>query len=106
MMTIIHPLDGLLYDLFPEAKGDVGKLIEAAKRFYSFGPFEPQVSITNSMLIVEVNTARIDKHKSRYDKVLSLCERGQFAQAKKDVQILSEEGDQEGYCKYYNNTNY
>ena len=113
-MTIIHPLDSLLYNLFPEAKGDVGKLIEAAKRFYSFGPFEPQVSITDNMLIVEVNTARIDQQKSRYDKVLSLCERGQFAQAKKDVQILineapqvseyhriygqilSEEGDQEG----------
>ncbi len=113
-MTIIHPLDSLLYNLFPEAKGDVGKLIEAAKRFYSFGPFEPQVSVKDGMLIVEVNTARIDQQKSRYDKVLSLCERGQFAQAKKDVQILineapqiseyhriygqilSEEGDQEG----------
>ncbi|MVN23489.1 tetratricopeptide repeat protein, partial [Mucilaginibacter arboris] len=113
-MTIIHPLDSLLYNLFPEAKGDVGKLIEAAKRFYSFGPFEPQVNITDNMLIVEVNTAMTSQQKSRYDKVLSLCERGQFAQAKKDVQILineapqvseyhriygqilSEEGDQEG----------
>ena len=113
-MTIIHPLDSLLYNLFPEAKGDVGKLIEAAKRFYSFGPFEPHVSITNSMLIVEVNTEKIDQQKSRYSKVIALCERGQFTQAKKDVQILineapqvsdyhriygqilSEEGDQEG----------
>jgi len=113
-MTIIHPLDSLLYDLFPQAKGDEQKLIEAAKRFYAFGPFEPIVSITDSMLIVEVNTSRIEQQKNRYDKVLSLCGRGQFAQAKKDVQILinealqvseyhrilgqvlSEEGDQEG----------
>ncbi len=113
-MTIIHPLDSLLYDLFPEAKGEGQKLIEAAKRFYSFGPFEPIVSITDSMLVIEVNTSRIEQQKSRYDKVLSLCGRGQFAQAKKDVQVLideapqvseyhrilgqvlSEEGDQEG----------
>ena len=93
-MTIIHPLDSLLYDLFPEGKGDEQKLVEVAKRFYSFGPFEPQVSIADSMLIVEVNTARIEEQKSRYDKVLSLCERGQFAQAKKDVQILINEAPQ------------
>lgn len=75
-MTIIHPLDSLLYDLFPEAGGDEQKLIEVAKRFYSIGPFEPQVSISGSMLTIEVNTSRIQQQKSRYDKVLALCERG------------------------------
>ncbi|RYY20673.1 MAG: tetratricopeptide repeat protein, partial [Sphingobacteriaceae bacterium] len=113
-MTIIHPLDSLLESLFPEAKGDGQKLIEAARRFYTVGPFEPSVQINNNQLIVELNITRIEQQKSRYNKVLALCERGQFAQAKKDVQILidetpqvseyhrilgqilSEEGDQEG----------
>lgn len=93
-MTIIHPLDSLLDHLFPEAGGDEKKLIEAAKRFYSFGPFEPQVSITGGQLIVEVNTAQIGQQKIRYDKVISLCERSQFSQAKKDVQILINEAPQ------------
>ena len=93
-MTIIHPLDSLLDELFPEAKGDEQKLIEAAKRFYAVGPFEPAVQIKNSQLIVELNITRISQQKNRYDKVLSLCERGQFAQAKKDVQILINEAPQ------------
>lgn len=113
-MTIIHPLDSLLDDLFPEAKGDEQKLIEFARRFYAFGPFEPAVQIRNNQLIVELNITRTSQQKARYDKVLALCARGQFTQAKKDVevliseapqiseyhriygQILSEEGDQEG----------
>ncbi|RYY22196.1 MAG: tetratricopeptide repeat protein, partial [Sphingobacteriaceae bacterium] len=113
-MTIIHPLDSLLEGLFPEAKEGGQKLIEAARRFYTVGPFEPAVQIKNNQLIVEINIARIEQQKGRYDKVLALCERGEFTQAKKDVeilireapqvseyhriygQILSEEGDREG----------
>ncbi len=112
-MTIIHPLDSLIYDLFPDAKGDDNKLIEAAKRYYSVGPFNPQVRITNGNLVVEIDDLTIVQQKARYDKVVALCERGQFAQAKKDIvelikdspqiseyhrilgQVLSEEGDQE-----------
>ncbi|MFS2185667.1 tetratricopeptide repeat protein [Mucilaginibacter sp. Mucisp84] len=112
-MTIIHSLESLLYDLFPEAEGNDDKLVEAAKRYYTVGAFEPKVTIVGGNLIVEINTHLIEQQKDRYDKVVALCERGQFKQAKKDVtqliaeapqvseyhrilgQILSEEGDQE-----------
>lgn len=112
-MTIIHPLESLIYDLFPDAEGDDQKLIEAAKRYYAVGPYEPKVSISNGNLIVVLDDHTIIQQKARYEKVVALCERGQFAQAKNDVlalikespqiseyhrilgQILSEEGDQE-----------
>lgn len=112
-MTIIHPLESLIYDLFPDAEGDDQKLIDAARRYYAVGPYDPKVQISNGNLIVEIDDNTIIQQKARYDRVIAYCERGQFAQAKKDVielikespqiseyhrilgQVLSEEGDQE-----------
>ncbi|WP_052016927.1 tetratricopeptide repeat protein, partial [Arcticibacter svalbardensis] len=113
-MTIIHPLESLLYDLFPDTFGDDQKLKDAAQRYYSVGPYNPKVTILNGNLVVEIDDDTIIQQKGRYDKLTALCERGHFTQAKRDVtelikdspqiseyhrilgQILSEEGDQEG----------
>jgi len=46
-MTIIHPLDDFLYELFPKAKAD-GNVQEELKseivKFYTVGPSHPKVA--------------------------------------------------------------
>jgi hypothetical protein len=54
-MTIIHSLESPIYNLFGNAKSDDKKLIDAARRNYSVGPYDPTVKITNGNLIVEID---------------------------------------------------
>src|SRR5690606_19682433 len=94
-------------------KGNLKELEDFLKRYYTEGPFEPKVEISENLVKVQIDTKRIDEDKKSYQKLVELCEKGEFSKAKPLVkelidkstnvseyhrilgQILSDEGDQE-----------
>lgn len=112
-MTITFKIDDFLFEIFPVKKGNLKELEDFLKRFYTEGPFEPKVEITEDFVKIEIDTKRIDEDKKSYQKLVELCEKGEFSKAKplaKELidkspnvseyhrilgQILSDEGDQD-----------
>ena len=50
VMDIFHPIDDLLFGLFPEANGDRTLLMDQMRKFYTHGNIEPQVSLENDLV--------------------------------------------------------
>jgi tetratricopeptide (TPR) repeat protein len=117
-MIIIHKIDDFLFDLFPKAKiAGMGEQLDIVKQvieeFYTYGPFKPKVSIESGLLMVEVDTFGIVNQEADYKRVVSLCEKRRYSEAKPILQdlirknptnseyhrifgqILSDEGSQE-----------
>ena len=49
-MDIFHPIDDLLFGLFPEANGDRTLLMDLMRKFYTHGNIEPKVSLENDLV--------------------------------------------------------
>lgn len=112
-MTIIFHIDDFLYELFPVENNNLEQLESLLKRFYTEGPFEPKIEISENLVKIQIDTARISEDKASYQRLIELCEKGQYDKAKPLVQelisksptvseyhrilgqILSDEGDQE-----------
>jgi tetratricopeptide (TPR) repeat protein len=89
-MQIIHLLDDVLCELFPEARQfDINhealriKLVE----YYTYGPFKPIVTIKDNLVIIEIDTPVIAQQDVDFRKVVAFCERGRYHEAK---QILDQ----------------
>jgi len=113
-MQIIHKIDNFLFVLFPELVGG-GKalIINVLEKYYTYGPFKPVVSIEDDFVKIQIDTSSIILQEADYKKVILLCEKGRFTEAKLILtklidknptnseyhrimgQILSDEGDQE-----------
>ena len=50
VIDIFHPIDDLLFGLFPDAKGDRTALMDLLRKFYSHGNIEPKVSVENDLV--------------------------------------------------------
>lgn len=113
-MQIIHKIDDFLFTIFPELKGGGNdQIISYLENFYSYGPFKPTVKIIDDYVQIEIDTIAIISQEEDYKKVIFLCEKGKFKEAKNILkilieknpsnsefhrimgQILSEEGDQD-----------
>lgn len=115
-MQIIHKIDDFLFTIFPElsAMGGGKTLItNYLENHYTFGPYKPIIKIEGDYVIIEIDTQLIISQDPEYRKIVALCERGNFTEAKPQLnklitinptiseyhrimgQILSEEGDQE-----------
>jgi Tfp pilus assembly protein PilF len=113
-MQIIHKIDNFLYTIFPSAtQGDHQSLLNAIQDFYTYGPYKPKVTIDNERVKIEIDTPTILAQETDYQKVISFCEKGKYADAKPILknlisknptiseyhrimgQILSDEDDQE-----------
>ena len=113
-MKIIHKIDEFLFTIFPELKGLDHQLITSVlKKFYTYGPFQPIVTIENDLVKIEIDTPTIFSQETDYKKTISLCEKGKYSEAKPILkslieknptnseyhrimgQVLSDEGDQE-----------
>ena len=81
-MTIIHKIDDFLYELFPGTKTDNAKLTDAIRRFYTIGPFEPQVDRKGNEFHITVDVDRIEADKEKYASLVSLAECGKYEEAK------------------------
>ncbi|MBE7441148.1 MAG: hypothetical protein KFKLKKLM_02161 [Flavobacteriales bacterium] len=113
-MQITHKLDDFLFTIFPELTGGGNELIiNVLERFYTYGPYKPKVSIEDNWVKIEIDTPTIISQDGDYKKVIALCEKGKYSEAKPILknlisknptiseyhrimgQILSDEGDQE-----------
>jgi tetratricopeptide (TPR) repeat protein len=114
-MQIIHKIDDFFFTLFPELMGVVSDelVIKQLTTYYTFDSVIPKVSIKDKFVIVEIDINLIIYQETDYKKVISLCEKGKFIEAKPILQtlinfnpsfseyhrimgqILSEEGNQE-----------
>lgn len=114
-MTIIHKIDDFLFELFSNSSSDrnLNILKDELTRYYTYGAFKPNVMIEGDFIRIDVDTPAIISQDSEYRKAVSLCEKGNYHEAKKILsnllqqnptnseyhriygQILSEEGDQE-----------
>lgn len=114
-MQIIHLLDSFFYTIFPELAGkSKDDLVHALEVYYSYGPYKPKVSVLNETVTIELDKDKVLAQEADYRKVLTLCERKNFNEAKALLikliadnptvseyhrvmgQILSEQGDQDG----------
>lgn len=115
-MVIVHKIEDFLLELFPNYKqtNDLAVLKEELEKYYTYGVFRPKVSILDGWAKVEIDTPKISSLETDYKKAVSLCEKGQYQQAKpileglikKDPtnsefhriygQVLSDEGDIDG----------
>jgi tetratricopeptide (TPR) repeat protein len=113
-MQIIHKIDNFLYTIFPSViQGDQQSLLNAIQDFYTYGSYKPKVSIEDNWVRIEIDTPTIISQDGDYKKVIALCEKGKYSEAKPILknlisknptiseyhrimgQILSDEGDQE-----------
>lgn len=113
-MQILHKIDDFLYTIFPSLKkGDQQSLKDAIHEYYTYGPYKPKVSIEDDWVTIEIDTPTIISQEADYKKVVSLCEKGKYFEAKPILknliaknptiseyhrimgQILSDEGNQE-----------
>lgn len=115
-MKIIHKIDDFLIELFPKyqkSTDDLEALKAEIEKYYTFGPYKPTVSISGELLTIDIDTSEIITQEPDYKKVVALCEKGRYKEAKPILtvllqinptnseyhrimgQILSDEGDQE-----------
>jgi tetratricopeptide (TPR) repeat protein len=118
-MQIIHIIDDFLFTIFPNVKkGDEQSLVDAIQSFYTYGPYKPKVSIEDNFVIIDIDTPTILSQDGDYKRIISLCEKGKFSEAKPILknliiknptfseyhrlmgQILSDEGDQDEAINY------
>jgi tetratricopeptide (TPR) repeat protein len=114
-MQITHKIDDFLFTIFPELKGskDDKLVIDTFIKYYTYGAFKPIVTIDNDTVTIEVDANKIATHDADYRKMVALCEKGKYTEAKPILlnliaenptnsefhrimgQILSDEGDQD-----------
>jgi tetratricopeptide (TPR) repeat protein len=113
-MQIRHKIDDFLLTLFKNFdKNNHGQIVSLFESFYSFGSHKPKVTIEGGWIIVDIDTPALLNQEADYKKVVALCEKGNFKEAKRLLkplieknpsnseyhriygQILSDEGDQE-----------
>jgi len=58
-MVITHIVDDFLFELFSEAEHDTKKLTSILKRYYTLGPFEPEVELKDSTIEVSIDVVPI-----------------------------------------------
>lgn len=93
-MHIIHPINDFLFELFPKAK-EAGNNIELLKqeieKFYTVGPFKPAITIVHGIIDIMIEGDLIEKHNSRFNKVLALCDAREYDQARQQITQLIKE---------------
>ena len=120
-MRLIHKLDDFLLTMFPELMENLSNndlIIKTLQNFYSFNNILPKVYILNDFVYIEIDLLSVVALDSDFKKAVSLCEQGNFADAKPILlnlieqkttnsecyrilgQIFSEEGNQDQAINY------
>lgn len=91
-MHIIHKIDDFLLILFPDLKqGDSDSLVLHLSDYYTYGPFKPKVTINDDWVTIEIDTPTILSQETDYRKVVALCEKGKYSEAKPILSKLIEQ---------------
>lgn len=93
-MTILHQVNDFLYSLFPETElfgQNPDRLAEYLTDYYTYGPYRPKVTVQEGVVTIVIDTRAIDSQQGEYNKVLKMCEAGQFPQALPRLRKLIEQ---------------
>ena len=72
-MLIIHKIDDFLFTIFPELKGGGNEMIiNTLKNYYTYGPYQPIVTIENDWVKIEIDTPKILSQETDYKKTTNL----------------------------------
>jgi len=80
-MTIIHPLDNFIYELFPNIEKNEESLKKAISDFYTVENIKPTVEFSKDFVEITIDTNRIEVEGKKFQKLISLCEAGNFEEA-------------------------
>jgi tetratricopeptide (TPR) repeat protein len=90
-MQIIHKLDNFLYTIFPSVTHhDQESLIRAIQDYYRYGPYKPKVTVEKDIVIIDIDTPTILADNAEFKKVVALCEKGKYSEAKPILKKLIE----------------
>ena len=90
-MQIIHKIDDFLFTIFPDAKGKGSDELKISlENYYTYGPYKPKVTIDKDWVTIEIDTPTIISQEPDYRKVVALCEKGNFKEAKPILEKLIE----------------
>ncbi len=82
-MQIIHKLDDFLYTIFSSVnQNDKESLIKVIQEYYTYGPYKPKVTIEDDWVTINIDTPTIISQDADYIKVVALCEKGNYFEAK------------------------
>ena len=81
-MTIIHPLDNFIYELFPNAEKNEEGLKQAISDFYTVENIKPVIKFSKEFVEITIDTNRIEVEGKKSQKLISLCESAKFEEAK------------------------
>jgi tetratricopeptide (TPR) repeat protein len=99
-MIIKHKIDAFLFEIFPDTKGmNEAELERYFCEFYSTGLYKPTVLVEGNLITVDIDEKTISEQTKDYQKVVKLCENGQFSEAKLLLLRLIEENPRES--EYY-----
>jgi tetratricopeptide (TPR) repeat protein len=88
-MLIIHKINEFLYTIFPEVTGGgKDKIINVLEKYYTFGPYKPKITLENDWVKIEIDTPTIISQEADFRKTVSLCERGNYKEAKPILEKL------------------
>jgi tetratricopeptide (TPR) repeat protein len=71
--------------------GGKEQIISEIEKYYTYGPYKPQVSIENDWVIVKIDVSAIASQDKDYQKTISLCEKGRYNEAKPILKKLIEQ---------------
>ena len=90
LMTLLIPIEDLLFELFPDARGDRNALLEQVRKHYTVAGVEPKVRVENEVLVVEIDAEQVSAEwQARFNEAERDCAQGRFALAKPKLQQLA-----------------
>jgi len=112
-MIITLYIDDFLFEIFPFEKNDKERTEKYLREFYTINSIEPIITFEEDKITIELNTDLITRDNKTYNRLIQLCEKSDFINAKHLVeelikkspnvsdyhrilgQILSDQGEQE-----------
>ena len=90
-MTIRVPFSPILFDLFPEAQGDRGALVEAMRSYYTVRGVAPSVTWEGDDILIQVDAERIMGRERMFRNAVAPCDRGDFHEGRTRLEKLAVE---------------
>lgn len=87
-MQIRIPFSAILFDLFPDAKGDRAALLEAMRSYYTVRGVVPEVAEDGDTIVLKVDVEQVFGREKLFREAVGLCERGKFQEGRERLAKL------------------
>jgi len=102
-MVILIPFDPILFDLFPDSKGETEGLLATMRTYYTVHGVEPKVTLLNArggqpQIRIELDVNELTHRSKERGQALALCEKGKFVEAREILLRSAEEDPSDSEC--------